>query len=41
MGLSPTPAQMTLWEQGNELVTHIVFGVVLEFVRRALVRKWG
>lgn len=40
MGFSPTPAQMTLWEQGNELVTHIVFGVVLEFVRRALVRKW-
>ncbi|MDQ3119197.1 MAG: DUF1440 domain-containing protein [Verrucomicrobiota bacterium] len=40
MGLSPTPAQMTLWEQGNELVTHIVFGVVLEFVRRTLVRKW-
>lgn len=41
MGLSPTPAQMTVWEQGNELVTHIVFGVVLEFVRRALLRKWA
>ncbi len=41
VGLSPTPAQMTLWEQGNELVTHIVFGVVLEFTRRALLRKWA
>ncbi len=40
MGFSPTPAEMTLWEQGNELATHIVFGLVLEFVRRALVRKW-
>ncbi len=40
MGLSPSPAQMTVWEQGNELVTHVIFGVVLEFVRRALVRKW-
>lgn len=41
MGLSPTPAQMTLWEQGNELVTHIVFGVVLESVRRAFMRSRG
>jgi len=41
MGFSPTPAQMTLWEQGNELVTHVIFGVVLEFTRRALMRKWA
>ena len=41
MGLSPTPAQMTLWEQGNELVTHIVFGVVLEAVRRAFMKNWA
>jgi len=40
MGLSPTPLQMTGWEQGNELVTHGVFGATLEFVRRTLVRKW-
>lgn len=36
MGLSPSPVQMTLWEQGNELATHMVFGVVLESVRRAV-----
>ncbi len=41
MGLSPTPAAMTVREQGNELVSHIVFGVVLESVRRALLRKWA
>lgn len=41
MNLSPTPAQMTLWEQGNELVTHVIFSVVLEFVCRALLRKWA
>ncbi len=38
MGFSPTPAQMTVWEQGNELVTHVVFGVALEFVRRRWMR---
>ncbi len=41
MGLSPGPAQMTLWEQGDELVTHMIFGVTLEFTRRALERKWA
>ncbi len=41
MGLSPTPAQMTIWEQGNELVSHGIFGVALEFVRRGLLRKWS
>lgn len=39
MHLSPTPAQMTLWEQGNEFVSHIFFGVSLEFARRFAVRK--
>lgn len=39
-GLSPTPAQMTLWEQGNEFVSHLIFGVSLEFVRRLGLRKW-
>jgi putative membrane protein len=34
MGLSPTPAQMSLWEQGNELVTHVIYGVVVELSRR-------
>lgn len=41
VGLSPTPAQMTLWEQGNELVSHIIFGATLEFVRRLGLRKWA
>lgn len=36
MNLSPTPAQMTLWEQGNEFVAHIFFGFALEFARRFL-----
>ena len=40
MGLSPTPAQMTVWEQGNEFVSHGIFGVALEFVRRVLSHKW-
>ncbi len=39
MHLSPTPAQMTLWEQGNEFVSHIFFGLALEFARRFGVRK--
>lgn len=39
MGLSPTPAQMTFWEQGNELISHLVFGAALEFFRRLGVRK--
>lgn len=39
MHLSPTPAQMTLWEQGNEFVSHIFFGLSLEFARRFAVRK--
>ncbi len=39
MGLSSTAAQMTLWEQGNEFVSHILFGVALEFTRRFGVRK--
>ncbi len=34
MDLSPTPAQMTLWEQGNEFVSHLAFGAALEFTRR-------
>ncbi|MBA3497393.1 MAG: DUF1440 domain-containing protein [Gemmatimonadales bacterium] len=41
LGLSPTPAQMTVREQRNELVSHTVFGVVLESVRRALLRTRG
>lgn len=41
MNLSPTPAQMTLWEQGNESVSHIFFGLALEFVHRFGVRKWA
>lgn len=41
MGLSPTPAQMTAWEQGNEFVSHGIFGLALEFVRRFLARKWA
>ncbi len=40
MGLSPTPAQMTLWEQGNELISHIIFGVALEFARRVSLRRF-
>ena len=36
IGWSPTPLEMTLWEQGNELVTHCLFGVVVELARRAL-----
>lgn len=39
MNLSPTPARMTLWEQGNEFVSHIFFGFALEFARRFLGRK--
>ncbi len=38
-GFSPSPVQMSLWEQGDELVSHIVFGVTVELVRRGLVRK--
>jgi putative membrane protein len=38
-GFSPTPAQMSLWEQGNELVTHIVYGMVVEQVLRTVARK--
>lgn len=41
MGLSPTPARMTVREQRNELVSHMVFGVVLESVRRAFLRTPG
>lgn len=39
LGLSPTPAKLTVREQRNELVSHVVFGMVLESVRRALLRK--
>ncbi len=38
-GFSASPAQMTLWEQGNEFVSHIFFGVTVELVRRGLTRK--
>ncbi len=38
-GFSPTPAQMSWWEQGNELVTHVIYGVVVESVLRGLARK--
>ncbi|MBA3651972.1 MAG: DUF1440 domain-containing protein [Chthoniobacterales bacterium] len=38
-GFSASPAQMTLWEQGNEFVSHIFFGVAVEAVRRGLARK--
>lgn len=41
LGLSPTPAQMSAWEQGNEFVSHGIFGVALEFVRRWLARRWS
>lgn len=41
MGFSPSPAQMSLWEQGNELVSHIIFGVAVELVRRGLSRKFA
>ncbi len=39
MGCSPSPALMTWTEQGNEMVSHVLFGVTLEFVRRNLRRK--
>ena len=38
LGLSAEPAQQTLREKTSELTTHIVFGLVTEFVRRR-VRK--
>lgn len=38
-GFSPSPAEMSLWEQGNELVSHVLYGVVVELVRRGLARK--
>lgn len=41
MGLSPTPAQMSAWEQGNEFVSHGIFGLAVEFVRRWLWRWWA
>lgn len=39
MGWSLTPAKMTLWEQGNELVSHCFYGLTLELVRRGLRSK--
>lgn len=38
-GFSPSPAQMSFWEQGNELVSHIFYGVTVELVRRWMTRK--
>ncbi len=38
-GFSASPAGMTFWEQGNEFVSHIFFGVTVELVRRGLARK--
>ncbi|MBA3834205.1 MAG: DUF1440 domain-containing protein [Chthoniobacterales bacterium] len=38
-GFSPSPAQMSAWEQGNELVSHIFYGVTVELVRRCITRK--
>lgn len=38
MGLSAAPAEQTNREKSSELVTHVVFGVVTEVVRR-VVRK--
>lgn len=40
MGLSPTPAEMTVREQRDELVSHVVYGVVLESARRGRLRQW-
>lgn len=40
-GFSPTPAAMSLWEQGNELVTHVIYGVVVEQVLRGFARKFA
>ncbi len=39
LGFSPSPAQMSVWEQGNELITHVIYGVTVELVRRGLVSK--
>lgn len=38
-GFSPSPAIMSLWEQGNELVSHVAYGMTVEVVRRGLERK--
>lgn len=38
-GFSASPAVMTVREQGNEFVSHILFGVTVELVRRGLTRK--
>ncbi len=38
-GFSPSPAQMTLWEQGNELVSHAFYGMGVELMRRFLRRS--
>ncbi|MEP7071428.1 MAG: DUF1440 domain-containing protein [Verrucomicrobiota bacterium] len=38
-GFSPSPFQMTSWEQGNELVSHVFFGCTVELVRRGLTRQ--
>lgn len=35
-GFSPSPLHMTLWEQGNELVSHALYGMGVELTRRAL-----
>ena len=38
VGFSPSPVQMTLWEQGNELVSHALYGMGVELTRRLLRR---
>lgn len=32
-GLSPSPAKMPLWEQGNELISHMLYGLTVELTR--------
>ncbi len=39
MGFSASPAHLSLWEQGNELVSHIFYGVAVELIRRFLASK--
>ena len=38
IGWSPSPLSMSLWEQGNEFVSHLVYGVAVELTRRVVRR---
>ena len=39
IGWSPWPPGLTLWEQGNEAVSHVLFGVSAELTRQLIRRR--